>query len=189
MLSANGAEVTVWHNNDRLTEAQTLTNVERWRLRGGTLRIEPTNGPALIAIRRATAEHPQIEAIQAQLRYHQSINPLTIDQPVQVDLILIVKEPFLRLDVTIPLPAGLTPIQVDSGATLAYSRIERERCTVRFGGVNLTPGVYRLTVTARTTTAGHFQTPPAIIATPGSGLPELFVREKDTIIITTAPTN
>lgn len=189
MLSANGAEVTVWHNNDRLTEAQTLTNVERWRLRGGTLRIEPTNGPALIAIRRATAEHPQIEAIQAQLRYHQSINPLTIDQPVQVDLILIVKEPFLRLDVTIPLPAGLTPIQVDSGATLAYSRIERERRTVRFGGVNLTPGVYRLTVTARTTTAGHFQTPPAIIATPGSGLPELFVREKDTIIITTAPTN
>ncbi len=189
MLLVNDAEVTVWYNNDRLTEAQPLTGVERWRLRGGTLRIDPTNGPALIAIRSATAEPVQIEAIQAQLKYHSGIDPLTIDQPVQLDLLLIVKETFLRLDVTIPLPAGLTPIQVDSGTPFASTQIERERRTVRFGGVHLAPGVYRLTVTARATTAGHFQIPPAIVTTPGSGLPELFVRGTDTISITTAPKN
>ena len=180
-LKNDNAGVRVWYNNDLLTTTSP-NDVVRWQVRGGVVRIEPLRGPALIAIRSQTTERSPIEDLRVRLSYRPSSIPLAVNQPVQIEVLLLVRTSLIRCDVTIPLPAGLTPVRVGNLAEFSYVQIDRERRSVQLSGVNLPPGVYRFTVTAQSTTAGSFHVPPILIATPGSGLPLLVEQSVDQVL-------
>lgn len=180
-LKNDNAGVRVWYNNDLLTTTSP-NDVVRWQVRGGVVRIEPLRGPALIAIRSQTTERSPIEDLRVRLSYRPSSIPLAVNQPVQIEVLLLVRTSLIRCDVTVPLPAGLTPVRVGNLAEFSYVQIDRERRSVQLSGVNLPPGVYRFTVTAQSTTAGSFHVPPILIATPGSGLPLLVEQSVDQVL-------
>ncbi|ABY36484.1 hypothetical protein Caur_3296 [Chloroflexus aurantiacus J-10-fl] len=180
-LKNDNAGVRVWYNNDLLTTTSP-NDVARWQVRGGVVRIEPLRGPALIAIRSQKIERSPIEDLRVRLSYRPSSIPLAVNQPVQIEVLLLVRTSLIRCDVTVPLPAGLTPVRVGNLAEFSYVQIDRERRRVRLSGVNLPPGVYRFTVTAQSTTAGRFYIPPILIATPGSGLPLLVEQSVDQVL-------
>ncbi|MGB9739596.1 Ig-like domain-containing protein [Chloroflexus sp.] len=181
-LLADDGEVQVFHNN-MLTTDRPLGEVARFRLNGGTLQIEPAQTAALITVRRP-APPAQPNEVRARLQYLTSTNSLTVDRPVQIELILLTTQPLFRLDVAVPLPAGLTPLAVDAGTELTVQPIDRERRQVRLGGVRLARGVYRILITAQTTATGSFTVPPAFISMPGSDLAPVVAEWQTMIAIT-----
>ncbi|WP_322494721.1 Ig-like domain-containing alpha-2-macroglobulin family protein [Chloroflexus sp.] len=182
LLDGN-ARVRVEHDTADLTAERPISGVERFRLGGGTLRVEPTNGTALIAVRNPASSAGQPGAVRARLRYRTDTEPSAIDQPVEIELLLIVSEPIFRLEAAIPLPAGITPVKVDAGASFAYQQIDREWRQVQLGGTAIAPGVYRVIITAQAAIAGTFAIPPAMITAPGSDIAPVVAFTQEMITI------
>lgn len=182
LLDGN-ARVRVVHNTADLTAERPISGVERFRLDGGALRVEPTNGTALIATRNPASSAGQPGEVRARLRYRTATEPSAIDQPVEIELLLIVSKPIFRLEAAIPLPAGLMPVKINAGEGFTYQQIDREWRQVQIGGAYLDPGVYRVTITAQATTAGTFAIPPVVITAPGSDVAPVVVFAQETITI------
>ncbi|WP_245669010.1 Ig-like domain-containing alpha-2-macroglobulin family protein [Chloroflexus islandicus] len=182
LLDGN-ARVRVEHDTADLTTERPISSVERFRLSGGALRVEPTNSTALIVVRNPASSAGQPGAVRARLRYRTATEPSTIDQPVEMELLLIVSKPIFRLEAAIPLPAGLMPVKVDAGASFAYQQIDREWRQVQLGGTAIAPGVYRVIITAQAATAGTFAIPPAVITAPGSDVAPVVAFAQETITI------
>ncbi|MCS6889055.1 MAG: Ig-like domain-containing protein [Chloroflexus sp.] len=182
-LLADSASVTITHNHANFNPGRPTSGVEHLRLNGGTLRIEPTNGMALIAVRTPATGAGQPSELRARLRYVTATEPITIEQPVTIELLLIASQPLFRLEASIPLPAGLTPVKIDGAAGFAYQHLDREWRQVQLGGAYLAPGVYRVTITAQATTAGTFPIPLAVITAPGSDLAPVVALAQERIVI------
>ncbi|WP_298816329.1 Ig-like domain-containing alpha-2-macroglobulin family protein [Chloroflexus sp.] len=180
-LLSDGATVTVSHD---LTGQSTISGTERLRIGGGSLRIEPENGIALVAIRSPTVSAGRTGDVRARLRYVTAADPLVMNQVVQIDVLLVISQPLFRLDVTIPLPTGITPVKIEADHDFAFQRIDRDRRQAQIGGARLAAGVYRFTVTAQATTAGVFQAPPVLINAPGSDLASTIIVWQNEITIT-----
>ncbi len=172
------------HNGEPLNPDRPIEQVERFRLPGGTLRIEPGNSAALVAARSPAtqAESPSAD-LRLRMRLLNDAEPLTIDQPAQIEVLLLARKPLFRLDTTISLPAGLIPVAGVTDGRFPYLLLDRERRQARIGGIHVAAGVYRLIITAMPTTAGSFQFPPALAIAPGSDLAPVISNQMEPIEI------
>ncbi|MFN3372898.1 MAG: hypothetical protein ACK44M_04945 [Chloroflexus sp.] len=182
-LLTGDTSVRVTHHTAHLTAERSISGVERFRLNGGTLRVEPTNGTALIATRNSASSTDLPGEVRVRLWYRTATEPSTIDQPVDIELLLIVSKPIFRLEAAIPLPAGLMPVNINAGEGFTYQQLDRDWRQVQIGGAYLDPGVYRVTITAQATTAGTFAIPPVVITAPGSDIAPVVVFAQETITI------
>lgn len=181
--------ITVADNHHHLADPLTISGVERWRTSGGVLHVTPTQGVALVAVRSPIINVDQPGEIRAHLRYVTATNTLTLNQPVQIDLLLFVSRPIFRLEAIIPLPSGIVPINIEASNEISFRHIDRDRRQVQIGGARLDAGVYRITITGQATTAGVFRAPPVTISAPGSDLAPAVIHWQDTVTITPLMSN